>query len=76
MHHLWYSFVSLLDIDLEIGFMCPKCERLLQVVIMDAISLEEIWIFDSKTTFNTRIKKNCKVINYICHLYFSDNIHL
>ena len=36
--HSWYSFLSLLNVDLEIGFMYPKCERLPQVVIMDATS--------------------------------------
>ena len=37
--HSWYSFLFLLDADHEIGFMCSKCERLPQVVIMDATPL-------------------------------------
>ena len=52
--HSWYSLL-----DLEIGFMCPKCERLPQVVIMDATSLafqRDLLI----TTANKNWKHNTK----------------
>ena len=35
----WYSFVRLLKINCEEGFMCQKCGNAPQAVIMDATSL-------------------------------------
>lgn len=43
----WYSFLHLLDIDMESGFMCPLCKDSPSAVVMDATSLSFRKDFDS-----------------------------
>lgn len=35
----WYSFLNLLDIDMEKGFMCQNCGLQPDIVLMDGTSL-------------------------------------
>ena len=35
----WYAYLSMLDIDLSLGFSCKACGRTPDVLIMDATSL-------------------------------------
>lgn len=37
--HAWYGFLSLLDVDISSGFMCPHCGSSPNIVICDGTSL-------------------------------------
>ena len=54
----WYAYLSMLDIDLPLGFSCKECGTTPGIIIMDATSLSFRRALDSwGVVFHTEITK-------------------
>ena len=54
----WYSYLNLLDIDYNSGFVCPICGQTPQLLVMDGTSIAFRKELDSwKSIFQTNIER-------------------
>ncbi len=56
----WYSFLNLLDLDYENGFMCSLCGKYPEVMSCDATSLGFKRIFQQKSDVGNQADRPLK----------------